>query len=161
MAHLIAPVTVEGTPYCTSAGSTSHTAARKWRTPSVLTGLAALQAVEDDDAWTVPAAPDTSGSGTVIFGTCCISTVTFQAFYSGATGSTDPAAIEIYLNGSGTPSATFYVNSDTPVDCTIDLGSLGLRDRPCGNIFRCVLNFDLAPYSHAYDSLRLQISDVT
>ena len=130
MSHLIQSIDISGTRYCVKHGATTP----KWRTVSLglATGGVTLTGSEDDDEW------DTEG-GFFFFATCCIwkATVRFIA--------TDVVAgigvwIEIFLNG-------VYIDGIPPggsigtYDYVIDLNTLGLMGRPCGNIWEITAVF--------------------
>jgi len=142
-----------GLSYCANQGGSRDGG---WRTLSFVTGdAAALNTTEADDKWiavnTSPATPGTY-SGSVVFGTNCIKSVTFE-FTMKIGAPMDVVTILIWMNEvqvarivlvDESEWAEFSWDADViatsyPVACVHSL-PITLTDsqkaRPCGNIFK-------------------------
>lgn len=120
MSHLIQPVSIDGTKHCIKHGATTP----KWRTVSIRSGLVNLVATEDDDKWV--------GAGSYKFATSCFRkfTITFTPDPIGAVFS-----YIILINGIQQATGG---GIDVVID-EIDLNTLGLMGRACGNVFEILL----------------------
>lgn len=121
MAHLISPIDIDGTHYCIKHGATTP----KWRTVSIFDSPTSLVGAEDDDAWEV----DASG---LKFATCCVWQVTFKF---DATGVVAGPGVFYSITINGTTVISEVPGTVGTYYHTVDLNSLGLMGRACGNLW--------------------------
>jgi hypothetical protein len=125
--HLILPIEIFGTKHCVKHGATTP----KWRTVSFLDDSMALTGVENDDKWEIP---DTysNPNGKITFATCCL--------WKGIVRFLIPSSSEyksgsVWINEVEIDSFELFTSAGEIVDILIDLDSLGIMQRPCGNIW--------------------------
>ena len=118
MAHLIAPVTVDGTPKCADQGLTTYTIGRVWRTEVTYIGDAddeqsspsnaspaapEMNTDDSNDLWLLARNYNTDPSGTVTgsikFGVICLNTIEIQ-FVTDIDNASDSITLIVRLNGT-------------------------------------------------------------
>lgn len=139
MAHLIAPITVEGNELCCDPTNR--------RTTEVLIEAATEIALGEWEIYRATASGDEESNpqaesagvveGAVVFGVCCASTVELELWGEIETLNTGFDWVEVLLNGA---QEFYHESTETTEDPwdSIAVGpfpvTLNLEDRPCGNI---------------------------
>lgn len=139
MAHLIAPIIVEGVEMCCDPATK--------RTTEILIEAASEIAQDEWEIYRATASGDSESnpsaesdepvSGTVVFGVCCANQVVLEVWGQIETLNDGYDWLEVRLNGN---QAFYHESTDTSEDAweTIAVGpftvTLNLDERPCGHI---------------------------
>ena len=171
MPHLIQPIAIDGTLYCTTSGKVTHTVARPWRTISFVEDSMVKDTVEADDTWRMDGGlSDTGGIyGSITFGTSCINSMTIEVNYD--KDSVAYGSFSIERNGVEIISIPIERNRSTndidpstgmpynpPFVETITL-IFPADERPCGHVWSLIGSLPASEDGSIF--MKIKILDVT